>query len=109
MLYEVITREKTWDRKIAETLLAVDLEKKFSKQQILTMYCNLQYLGSGNYGMQSAALDYFGHGVDELEVTEAATLAGILQRPSDYDPYRHPDRAVARRNYVLRRMSYNFV
>jgi len=98
-------REKTWDRKIAETLLAVDLEKKFSKQQILTMYCNLQYLGSGNYGMQSAALDYFGHGVDELEVTEAATLAGILQRPSDYDPYRHPDRAVARRNYVLRRMA----
>lgn len=97
-------REKTWDRKIAETLLAVDLEKTFSKQQILTMYCNLQYLGSGNYGMQSAALDYFGHGVDELALGEAATLAGILQRPSDYDPYRHPERAVARRNYVLRRM-----
>jgi penicillin-binding protein 1A len=97
-------REKTWDRKIAETMLAVDLEKRLSKQQILTLYCNLQYLGHGNYGMEAAAREYFGHGVAELTLVEAATLAGILQRPSDYSPYRRPERVISRRNYVLRRM-----
>ncbi|HLF55909.1 MAG TPA: PBP1A family penicillin-binding protein [Thermoanaerobaculia bacterium] len=97
-------REKTWDRKIAETLLAVDLEKRFSKQQILTLYCNLMFLGHGNYGMEAAARDYFGHGVDEITLVEAATLAGILQRPSDFSPYRRPERVVERRDYVLRRM-----
>ena len=97
-------REKTWDRKIGETMLAVELEKSLSKQQILTLYCNLAFLGHGNYGMEAAARDYFGHGVEELSVVEAATLAGILQRPSDYSPYRNPKQVVARRNYVLRRM-----
>jgi penicillin-binding protein 1A len=97
-------REKTWDRKIAETLLAVELEKRLSKQQILTLYCNLQFLGHGNYGMEAAARDYFGRGVDELTLVEAATLAGILQRPSDYSPRRNPSAVVARRDYVLRRM-----
>jgi penicillin-binding protein 1A len=97
-------REKTWERKIAETFLAVELEKRLSKQQVLTLYCNLTFLGHGNYGMEAAASDYFGHGVAELSLAEAATLAGILQRPSDYSPRRNPDKAVARRNYVLRRM-----
>ncbi|MGH7337895.1 MAG: transglycosylase domain-containing protein, partial [Myxococcota bacterium] len=97
-------REKTWDRKIGETLLAIELEKRLSKQQILTLYCNLSFLGHGNYGMEAAARDYFGHGVEELTVVEAATLAGILQRPSDYNPYRNPGLVVARRDYVLRRM-----
>jgi penicillin-binding protein 1A len=98
-------REKTWDRKLAETLLAIELEKRLSKQQILTLYCNLAFLGHGNYGMEVAARDYFGHGVEELTLVEAATLAGILQRPSDYSPHRNPDKVVARRNYVLRRMT----
>ncbi|MCM2269147.1 MAG: PBP1A family penicillin-binding protein [Thermoanaerobaculia bacterium] len=97
-------REKTWDRKIAETFLAVELEKRLSKQQVLTLYCNLAFLGHGNYGMEAAARDYFGHGVADLSLVEAATLAGILQRPSDYSPRRNPDKAAARRNYVLRRM-----
>ncbi len=97
-------REKTWDRKIGETVLAVELEKRLSKQQIVTLYCNLSFLGHGNYGMEAAARDYFGHGVDELTVVEAATLAGILQRPSDYSPLRSPKKVVARRDYVLRRM-----
>jgi penicillin-binding protein 1A len=97
-------REKTWDRKIAETFLAVELEKKLSKQQVLTLYCNLAFLGHGNYGMEAAARDYFGHGVAELTLVEAATLAGILQRPGDYNPFRNPEKVVARRNYVLRRM-----
>jgi len=100
-------REKLWERKIAETLLTIELEKRFSKQQILTLYCNLMFLGHGNYGMEAAARDYFGHGVEELTLTEAATLAGILQRPSDYSPYRRPKAVVARRNYVLRRMFEN--
>ncbi len=98
-------REKTWNRKITETLLAVELEKRLSKQQILTLYCNLEFLGHGNYGMEAAARDYFGHGVRDLTLTEAATLAGIVQRPGEYSPLRNPDQVVARRNYVLRRMS----
>ena len=97
-------REKTWNRKITEALLAVELEKRLSKQQILTLYCNLAFLGHGNYGMEAAARDYFGHGVRDLTLTEAATLAGIVQRPSDFSPFHAPERVVARRNYVLRRM-----
>jgi penicillin-binding protein 1A len=97
-------REKTWDRKITETFLAIELEKRLSKQQVLTMYCNLMYLSHGNYGMEAAARDYFGHGVDQLTLVEAATLAGILQRPSDFNPYRNPAAVTQRRNYVLRRM-----
>lgn len=97
-------REKTWDRKITETLLAIELEKRLSKQQILTLYCNLAFVGHGNYGMEAAARDYFGHGVADLTLSQAATLAGIVQRPSDLSPFRHPDRVLARRNYVLRRM-----
>jgi len=97
-------REKTWNRKLAETFLAVELEKKLSKQQVLTLYCNLSFLGHGNYGMEAAARDYFGHGVSDLTLVEAATLAGILQRPSDYSPRRNPTGTTTRRNYVLRRM-----
>ncbi len=99
-----LTREKTWKRKIEEAFLAVELEKTLSKQQILTLYCNLAFLGHGNYGMEAASRYFFGHGVRELDLPEAATLAGILQRPSDYSPYRRPDRVIARRDYVLRRM-----
>ena len=97
-------REKTWDRKITETLLAIELEKRLSKQQILTLYCNLAFVGHGNYGMEAAARDYFGHGVADLTLAQAATLAGIVQRPSELSPFRQPDKVVARRNYVLRRM-----
>ncbi len=99
-----LTREKTWKRKIEEAFLAVELEKTLSKQQILTLYCNLAFLGHGNYGMEAAARDYFGHGVGELTLPEAAALAGIVQRPSEYSPLRNPAKVVARRDYVLRRM-----
>ncbi len=99
-----LTPEKTWRRKIEEALLSVEIEKNFSKQQILTLYCNLMYLGHGNYGMAAAARAYFGKGVGELTLPETATLAGILQRPSAYSPYRRPDLVLQRRDYVLRRM-----
>ncbi|MEO7794095.1 MAG: PBP1A family penicillin-binding protein [Thermoanaerobaculia bacterium] len=99
-----LTDEKSWRRKVSEAFLAVELEKQLSKQQILAMYFNVVFLGHGNYGMESAARSYFGHGVGELSLPEAATLAGIVQRPSQFSPYRHPDQVVARRNYVLNRM-----
>ena len=99
-----LTDEKSWRRKISEAFLAVELEKQLSKQQILTMYFNIVFLGHGNYGMESAARSYFGHGVGDLTLPEAATLAGIVQRPSQFSPYRTPDQVVARRNYVLKRM-----
>lgn len=99
-----LTDEKSWRRKISEAFLAVQLEKQLSKQQILAMYFNVVFLGHGNYGMESAARSYFGHGVGDLTLPEAATLAGIVQRPSQFSPYRHPDQVVTRRNYVLHRM-----
>jgi penicillin-binding protein 1A len=99
-----LTREKTWRRKIEETLLAVELEKSLSKQQILTLYMNLMNLGHGNYGFASAARYYFGKEVGQLEVHEAAMLAGIVQMPSRLSPYRRPDLVRERRDWVLRRM-----
>lgn len=95
---------KLWRRKIEESLLAVEIEKRFSKQQILTMYCNLMNVGHGNYGMRSAALYYFDRDVDELTAAETAMLVGIVQRPSAYSPYRKPEVVKRRRDYVLRRM-----
>ena len=99
-----LTPKKTWQRKIEEALLAVELEKKFSKQQILTLYCNLIFLGHGNYGFEAAAQSYFNKSVEALTIPEAAMLAGIPQRPSAYSPYHRPDLVLTRRNYVLRRM-----
>ncbi len=100
-----LSREKKLKRKIEEALLAVELEKKFSKQQILTMYANMINLGHGNYGMEAAARNYFNKSVADLTLAEAATLAGIPQRPSDYSVYRRPDLVVKRRNIVLGRMA----
>ncbi len=103
MLY--LSREKTWRRKVEEAFLAVELEKNLTKQQILTLYCNLVNLGHGRYGIEAASRFYFNKPASELSLVEAATLAGIIQRPSDYSPYRRPDLVLNRRNYVLRRMA----
>ena len=99
-----LTKKKTWQRKIEEALLSVELEKNFSKQQILTLYCNLIFLGHGNYGFEAAAQSYFNKSVADLTLPEAAMLAGIPQRPSAYSAYRRPDLVIERRDYVLRRM-----
>ena len=99
-----LTPGKTWRRKIEEALLAVELEKNFSKQQILTLYCNLMYFNHGNYGVEAAARSYFDIPATELSVPQAAMLAGILQRPSAYSPYKRPELVRGRRDYVLRRM-----
>lgn len=99
-----LTREQTWSRKIEEAFVAVELEKQFSKEQILTLYLNLINLGHGNWGMKSAARYYFNKEVDELTVAEAATLAGIIQIPTRYSPYRRPALVQRRRDRVLGRM-----
>ena len=102
MLY--LTPEKSWRRKVEQVLLAVDLEKNLSKQQVLALYCNLAFLGHGNYGMEAAARYYFGKPASELSLPQAATLAGMVQRPSAFSPYRNPAGVTTRRNYVLGRM-----
>lgn len=99
-----LTRQQSVQRKIEEAFLSVELEKRFSKAQILTMYCNQVNLSQGNYGMQAAAQNYFGKSVEDLTLAESATLAGIPQRPTFHNPYDRPDAVRARRNVVLSRM-----
>ncbi|MDQ0483528.1 PBP1A family penicillin-binding protein [Guptibacillus hwajinpoensis] len=93
--------EKTMKRKVQEAYLAVQLEKKYSKQEILSMYLNKIYFGQGAYGVATAADVYFNKSLDELTTGEAALLAGLPQRPSGYDPYKHPELANDRRATVL--------
>jgi penicillin-binding protein 1A len=99
-----LSRERTWRRKVEEALMAVELEKSYSKQQILTLYLNLVNLGHGNYGVEAASRYYFGKPARELTLPEAATLAGIIPAPSRYSPYRQPAVVLSQRNRVLRRM-----
>lgn len=96
--------QKSLARKINEAFLAMDIERRFSKDQILTLYCNQIYLGHGNYGVEAAARYYFGLPAARLDVAQAALLAGLIQRPEEFSPFRSPDKALARRDHVLRRM-----
>jgi penicillin-binding protein 1A len=91
-------------RKIQEVLLAIQIERHYTKQQILAMYCNQIYLGHGEYGMEAASEFYFGKPVGKLTVPEAALLAGIIRGPI-YSPILHPARAMSRRNTVIDLMS----
>ncbi|MEO8202054.1 MAG: biosynthetic peptidoglycan transglycosylase [Gemmatimonadota bacterium] len=88
-------------RKLVELRLAPRIEAALSKDQILTLYLNLIYLGDGKYGVEAASRHYFGKSVTKLSLAEAAMLAALPRAPSVYDPQEHPDRAVARRNLVL--------
>ncbi|MGD0403901.1 MAG: PBP1A family penicillin-binding protein [Candidatus Acidiferrales bacterium] len=92
--------DRSLRRKIQETLLALQIERHYTKDQIFTMYCNQIYLGSGNYGFEAASEYYFSRPVGQLTLPEAATLAAIIRGPI-YAPVNHPDRALARRNLVL--------
>jgi penicillin-binding protein 1A len=96
--------DRSFRRKIQETLLAIQVERHYSKQQIFTMYANQVYLARGNYGFEAAAEYYFGKPVTKLTLPEAATIAAMLRGPS-YSPVLHSDRALARRNWVLGRMA----
>jgi penicillin-binding protein 1A len=105
-----LTQEKTLSRKIREALLSVQIEKNYSKKQILEMYLNDIYYGEGAYGVESAARTYFGKHLADLTLPECAMLAGIPKSPSHFDPYKFPLEALKRRNLVLERMvSTNFI
>jgi len=100
-----LTLEKTWKRKIKETLLALQIEREYTKEQILTYYLNQIYLGHGNiYGIEAASEFFFGKKAKELTLNEAALLAGIHASVRKYSPLIHPKRALSRRNYALKRM-----
>ena len=99
-----LTREQTFARKLKEAFLAYKIEQAFSKEQIMALFLNKMFFGQRAYGVAAAAQVYFNKSLDELSVGEAATLAGVLPAPSDYNPVRNPIAADARRAYVLGRM-----
>jgi penicillin-binding protein 1A len=100
-----LTPEKTPERKIKEVILAFQIEKSFTKEEILTLYCNQVYFGHGNYGVEAASRFYFGKSVRELTLSEAALIAGIAQNPVRRTPIENPEASLARRNHVLDRMA----
>lgn len=99
--------DKTLRRKVQEAWLAIQLEKKHSKQEILTYYINKVYMANGLYGMETAAETYFGKELQHLTIAQTALLAGMPQAPNSYDPYKHPDAAKERRDTVLYTMLNN--
>ena len=101
--------EKSIRRKLAEARLALEMERKLPKKRILELYLNHIYLGAGAYGIEAAARTYYNKPASRLSMIEAATLAGLPQAPSAYNPREHPDRAERRRNRVLDKMAENRV
>jgi penicillin-binding protein 1A len=100
----LLTNEASFERKIKEALLALKIERTYSKDKILELYLNEIYLGVGAYGVAAASLLYFDKSVHELTAAEAAYLAALPKAPNNYHPYRQRERAIERRNYVLDRM-----
>src|SRR5438876_10434831 len=99
-----LSPERTLSRKLQETMLAIQIERRFTKQQIFTMYCNQIYLGHGVYGFEAGAEYYFNKHAKDLTLEEAAMLAGMLKSGVEYSPILHSDRAMARRNLVINNM-----
>ena len=99
-----LTNRKTYSRKINEIFLALKIESELEKDEILELYINKIYLGNRSYGFAAASKVYYGKQVNELELVEAAMLAGLPKAPSRYNPIVNPERALLRRDYVLRRM-----
>jgi penicillin-binding protein 1A len=100
-----LTDEKTWERKIKEAILAIQIEKRYTKNEIFTLYCNQMYFGHGVYGVQAASRLYFNKTAKDLTLEEAALIAGILQGNVRQSPYVNMDAALRRRNYTLSRMA----
>ena len=100
----LLTRDQTIQRKVKEAIIARRMENTFTKDEILELYLNEIYLGVRAYGVGSAALIYFDKSLPELDLSEAAILASLAKAPSTVNPYRRPERLLARRNYVLSRM-----
>jgi len=99
-----LSPERTLKRKIQEVLLALELERRYSKQEILTIYLNRVYMGAGNYGVDSASRRYFGHSVRNTTLSEDAILVGLLKAPSRYAPTSNPDLSEERATQVLLNM-----
>ena len=99
-----LTREKTYIRKLNEILLALKIEREFTKEEILELYVNKIFLGQRAYGVGAAAQVYYGRPVTEIGLAQLAMIAGLPKAPSRFNPIANPEQAVARRNYVLRRM-----
>ena len=105
-----LTQEKTMTRKAQEAVLALWLESKFTKDEILQLYLNRVYFGSGAYGIEQAAHTYYNKSAVELSIMEAATLAGVLKAPTTYNPTRNPDAAMTRAKLVVNAMvEENFI
>ncbi len=102
--FSTSTSDQTISRKAQEAWLAIQLEQKATKQEILTYYINKVYMSNGNYGMQTAAQNYYGKDLNNLSLPQLALLAGMPQAPNKYDPYSHPEAAQDRRNLVLSEM-----
>jgi len=100
----LLTPERTYKRKIKEAMLAYQIEKRFTKDEILFLYLNQIYLGHGAHGVEAASENYFGKHTKDLNLAECAMLAGLPQAPSRYSPFRFPDRAKQRQIYTLNRM-----
>jgi len=97
--------DRTWERKVKEALVAIQIEKRYSKPEIFTLYCNQIYFGHGAYGVQAASQLYFRKNAKDLALEEAAMIAGIIQANVRQSPYVNPDAALRRRNYALDRMA----
>src|ERR1700758_2703160 len=100
----LLSNEVSFQRKIKEALLALRIERTYSKQRILELYLNEIYLGFGAYGVAAASLLYFDKSVHELSIAESAYLAALPKAPNNYNPFRRRDAAIDRRNYVIDRM-----
>jgi penicillin-binding protein 1A len=99
-----LTQDRTWRRKLQETFLTYRMEREFTKEEIFGLYLNVIFFGQRAYGVAAAAETFFGKGLDQLSVAQAATLGGIPKAPSHYNPIVNPKAAAGRRSYVLRRM-----
>jgi len=99
-----LTREQLFTRKLREAFLAYKIEQEFSKEEIMALFLNKMFFGQRAYGVAAAAQVYFGKNLGDINIAEAATLAGVLPAPSSYNPVRSPANALMRRSYVLNRM-----
>jgi len=97
-----LTPKRTFSRKVKEVLTALRIEKTYSKDEILQMYLNQNYFGNGAYGVGAASQVYFSKDVRDLDINECALLVGLLKAPSKYEPFDHPQRALRRRNLILK-------
>ena len=103
----LLSADQTWDRKIQEAILAVRIESTFSKDKILELYLNEIFLGLNSYGVAAAALNYFDKALYQLDLAESAYIAALPKGPNNYHPFRRPQAAIERRNWVIDRMVEN--